>query len=39
VESPTDIPADIQSYSTVGLSAGASTPEDLIDQIERALSA
>ncbi|MDR0524941.1 MAG: 4-hydroxy-3-methylbut-2-enyl diphosphate reductase [Spirochaetaceae bacterium] len=37
VESVGDIPADIDAYSTVGLSAGASTPDNLITLIERAL--
>jgi 4-hydroxy-3-methylbut-2-enyl diphosphate reductase len=37
VESAGDIPADIAAYSTVGLSAGASTPDDLINLIEEAL--
>jgi len=42
VEEPDDIDVDIiselEKYKTVGLSAGASTPDDLIDGIEQALS-
>jgi 4-hydroxy-3-methylbut-2-enyl diphosphate reductase len=37
VESPEDLPPEAGVYSAVGLSAGASTPDDLIDQIEKAL--
>ena len=39
VETCSDIPAGIGKYETVGLSAGASTPDDLIDEIEKALNA
>lgn len=38
-ESLADIPADIAAYPIIGLSAGASTPDDLIDLIEEALTA
>ncbi|MDR2484657.1 MAG: 4-hydroxy-3-methylbut-2-enyl diphosphate reductase [Treponema sp.] len=37
VESAGDIPVEAGSYPVVGLSAGASTPDDLIDKIEREL--
>ena len=37
-ESPEEIPAEIENYRTVGLCAGASTPESLIDEIEKALN-
>ena len=37
VESPEDLPPEIWSYKIVGLSAGASTPDSLIDEIEEAL--
>ena len=36
-EDPGDIPGEIARFKTVGLSAGASTPDDLIDEIEEAL--
>jgi 4-hydroxy-3-methylbut-2-enyl diphosphate reductase len=36
-EMVSDIPPEIAAYNTVGLSAGASTPDDLIDAIEEAL--
>jgi len=36
-EAVSDIPPEIAVYETVGLSAGASTPDDLIDEIEHAL--
>jgi 4-hydroxy-3-methylbut-2-enyl diphosphate reductase len=37
VETPAEIPGEIDRYDTVGLCAGASTPDALIDAIERAL--
>jgi 4-hydroxy-3-methylbut-2-enyl diphosphate reductase len=37
VETEADIPAEIARFRTVGLSAGASTPDAVIDEIERAL--
>ena len=37
VERPEDIPPEIAAYKTVGLSAGASTPDELIDDIEAML--
>jgi len=37
VEAVSDIPPEITSYRTVGLSAGASTPDDLIDAIENTI--
>jgi 4-hydroxy-3-methylbut-2-enyl diphosphate reductase len=37
VEAVSDIPPEIFAYETVGLSAGASTPDDLIAEIENAL--
>jgi len=36
-ERPCDIPPEFAAYPTVGLSAGASTPDDLIEAIERRL--
>lgn len=36
-ESPGDLPADIAAYPVVGLSAGASAPDDLIDAVETIL--
>jgi 4-hydroxy-3-methylbut-2-enyl diphosphate reductase len=36
-ESAADIPPEIAAYRTVGLSAGASTPDEVIGEIERAL--
>jgi 4-hydroxy-3-methylbut-2-enyl diphosphate reductase len=37
VETPGEIPDDIDRYDTLGLCAGASTPDALIDAIEEAL--
>jgi 4-hydroxy-3-methylbut-2-enyl diphosphate reductase len=37
VETPEEIPAEIDRYDTVGLCAGASTPDTLINAIEQAL--
>ncbi|MDR3124151.1 MAG: 4-hydroxy-3-methylbut-2-enyl diphosphate reductase [Treponema sp.] len=37
VETPGEIPAEIDRHDTVGLCAGASTPDALIDAIEEAL--
>ncbi|GHV31637.1 4-hydroxy-3-methylbut-2-enyl diphosphate reductase [Spirochaetia bacterium] len=37
VETPAEIPGEIRSFTTVGLCAGASTPDGLIDVIEEAL--
>ncbi|GHV69001.1 4-hydroxy-3-methylbut-2-enyl diphosphate reductase [Spirochaetia bacterium] len=37
VESAAEIPPEIRSFPVVGLSAGASTPEDTIDEIEDAI--
>ena len=39
VERAEELPEEIKSYKTVGLSAGASTPDSLIEEIERALKA
>jgi 4-hydroxy-3-methylbut-2-enyl diphosphate reductase len=36
-EGPEDIPPEITAYETVGLCAGASTPDDVINDIEKAL--
>ena len=36
-ECAADIPADFLQYRTVGLCAGASTPDSVVDEIERAL--
>ena len=37
VETPDDLPPEIVSFTTIGLAAGASTPDSLIDEIEEAL--
>ena len=37
-ESPADIPREIGNYATVGISAGASTPDNLVDEVEKALT-
>lgn len=37
VEDPRDLPKEAAAYTTLGLSAGASTPGELIDEIEEAL--
>jgi len=37
-EAVSDMTPEIAAYKTVGLSAGASTPDELIDEIEEALS-
>ncbi|GHU10337.1 4-hydroxy-3-methylbut-2-enyl diphosphate reductase [Spirochaetia bacterium] len=37
VETAADLDPEITAYSVVGLSAGASTPDDIIDEIEAAL--
>jgi 4-hydroxy-3-methylbut-2-enyl diphosphate reductase len=37
VETAGDIPGEVRSCGTVGLCAGASTPDDVIDEIETAL--
>jgi 4-hydroxy-3-methylbut-2-enyl diphosphate reductase len=34
IERPEEIPSDISRYSVVGLSAGASTPDGVIDQVQ-----
>lgn len=39
VQTPQEIPAEIGMYGTAGLSAGASTPDGLITEIEDALKA
>jgi 4-hydroxy-3-methylbut-2-enyl diphosphate reductase len=39
VESSAELPPEIASYPVVGLSAGASTPDEIIDDIERTLLA
>jgi 4-hydroxy-3-methylbut-2-enyl diphosphate reductase len=36
-ETPVDIPPEIGAYKTIGISAGASTPDSLIDEIEQFL--
>ena len=38
VETPDDLPPEIASFTTVGLAAGASTPDSLIDEIEEVLN-
>ena len=37
LESPEEIPREIYRYENIGITAGASTPENLVDQIEKAL--
>jgi 4-hydroxy-3-methylbut-2-enyl diphosphate reductase len=39
VETAAELPREIASYPVVGLSAGASTPDEIIDDIEQALLA
>lgn len=39
VEGADDIPAEVSRHERVGLSAGASTPESIIDEVEKALLA
>ena len=39
VEAAGEIPAEAGAYKTIGLSAGASTPDRLVDEIEEALRA
>ena len=39
VQAPEDLPPEIAAYKTVGLSAGASTPDSLIVEIEERLEA
>lgn len=39
VETAGELPAEVYGFSSVGLSAGASTPERLIDEVEAALLA
>ena len=36
-ESASDLNADVKAFAAVGLSAGASTPDHVIDEVERAL--
>jgi 4-hydroxy-3-methylbut-2-enyl diphosphate reductase len=38
VESPAELPADLAAYGVIGLSAGASTPDEVIDAIEKAIN-
>jgi 4-hydroxy-3-methylbut-2-enyl diphosphate reductase len=38
VEKTEDIPPEIKAYQIVGISAGASTPDELVSEIEEALS-
>jgi 4-hydroxy-3-methylbut-2-enyl diphosphate reductase len=38
VEAASEIPLEIRAYPTIGLAAGASTPDELIDVIAQALS-
>ena len=39
VEAASQIPSEIAAYETIGLSAGASTPDELVEEIEKALRA
>ena len=38
VENAAEIPPDFRSFETLGLCAGASTPDSVIDEIERELT-
>ncbi|MDR3337561.1 MAG: 4-hydroxy-3-methylbut-2-enyl diphosphate reductase [Treponema sp.] len=38
VESPEELPPGLAAYGAIGLSAGASTPDEVIDAIERAIN-
>jgi len=38
VERPEEIPENFYSFNTIGISAGASTPDSLIDEIEKTLA-
>lgn len=37
IETPDEIPAEIAHYASVGITAGASTPDEVIDAVEQAL--
>lgn len=37
IETPEEIPQDIAHYASVGITAGASTPDEVIDAVEQAL--
>lgn len=37
IETPGELPADVRSLSCIGITAGASTPDDVIDAVEQAL--
>jgi len=37
VETAAELPAEIRAYATVGVTAGASTPDALVDEVESAL--
>jgi len=39
IEGVEDIPADARGFARVGISAGASTPDDAVDEVEKALLA
>jgi 4-hydroxy-3-methylbut-2-enyl diphosphate reductase len=38
VEGIHELPAEIVQYATIGISAGASTPDEVIGEIEKALA-
>ena len=39
IQSAADIPSDFHELKVIGITAGASTPDQIIDEVERALSA
>jgi len=39
IEGASDIPAEVSRFSRVGISAGASTPDAVVDEVQKALEA
>ena len=39
IEGASEIPAEVAGFARVGISAGASTPDATVDEVERALAA